>query len=179
METLRPGLVALSSRQGGLFTYAQSLTQGYTSDEVRRLVRRGGPWVAVRRGVYATRETWERCSVRDAWWLRDLAAHLAMDLPHVLSHDSAAEALGLPLVGVPRTLSHVTRRGVTGSRSEHGVKHHLGRKVPGDLVVTRGVVVTGWARTSLDLAPRARLRHGCRRHRPCPPLGLADEPVQA
>lgn len=75
-----------------------------------------------------------------------------MDRDHVLSHDSAARALGIPMVD-PRTgLVHVTREGVGGSRTQHGVKHHLGHELPARLVRVSDIPVSGPARTALDLA---------------------------
>jgi hypothetical protein len=152
MEEFLPALAAVAGGQGGLFTRAQARAAGYDDDDVRRLARRAGPWVVVRRGVYLSRTVWEAVSESERWRYRDHAAHLAMEAPHALSHDSAAAALGIPIVGVTRSLSHITRRGVTGSRTEHGVKHHLGKAQPRDLVIVGGVLVTGPARTSLDLA---------------------------
>ncbi len=152
MDGLLPRLAAVAATQDGLFTRPQARAAGYADDDVRRLTRRQGPWMVVRRGVYVAAELWEVSGEHERWWLRDHAAHLAMETPHALSHDSAAAALGMPLVGVARSLSHITRRGVTGSRTEHGVKHHLGKASPRDLVESRGVLVTGMARTGLDLA---------------------------
>jgi hypothetical protein len=74
-----------------------------------------------------------------------------MSAPHVLSHDSAARAHGLPFLAPRRPLTHVTRPGVWGSRTEHGVKHHLSRLTPSPVVTGGGVAVTGLARTALDL----------------------------
>lgn len=47
-----------------------------------------------------------------------------MRMPHLISHDSAAYLLGLPILEAEPRLVHVTRFGVLGSRTEHGVKHH-------------------------------------------------------
>ncbi len=49
-------------------------------------------------------------------------------------------------------LSHVTRPGVGGCRTDHGVKHHLAKVSPISLGVVDGVRVTGLARTALDIA---------------------------
>ena len=38
-----------------------------------------------------------------------------MTRPHVMSHDSAARALGIPMLRPARELSHITRPGVGGS----------------------------------------------------------------
>lgn len=148
----RPELAGIAGRQWGLVTRTQALQAGYDDAEIRVLSSRRGPWLGVRRGVYAVRDVFEALPADERWRRRDLAAHLTMTVPHVLSHDSAAQALSVPLLGRRSGPSHITRPGVGGSRTEFGVKHHLGREWPADLVVAHGVKVTGWARTSLDLA---------------------------
>ncbi len=75
-----------------------------------------------------------------------------MTTDHVMSHDSAARALGIPMLRPKDALSHVTRHGVGGSRTERGVKHHLTRLgLLGGLEVN-GMPVTSPARTAVDLA---------------------------
>jgi hypothetical protein len=56
------------------------------------------------------------------------------------------------MVGPDKGLSHLTRQGVGGSRTHHGVKHHLGRELPARVLTVHDIAVTGLARTSLDLA---------------------------
>ena len=51
-----------------------------------------------------------------------------------------------------RELVHVTRPGVTGSRTEGGVKHHRAGYGERDLTVVQGLASTGLARTALDIA---------------------------
>lgn len=149
---MRPELAAIAATQSGLVLRRQAVATGYTERELRTLTAVDGAWVIVRRGVYVEREVWSSMSPRDGqWWLRDLAAHLAMSAPHVLSHDSAARAHSLPFLRPRRQLTHVTRPGVWGSRTEHGVKHHLSRLAPSPVVTATGVAATGLARTALDL----------------------------
>lgn len=83
--------------------------------------------------------------------LKDQAAHLTMTRPHLMSHDSAARILGLPMLHPPGPLVHVTRFGVGGSRTQDGVKHHLTRL--GLLGTTNrdSMRATSVARTALDL----------------------------
>ena len=96
--------------------------------ELRTLTAVHGPWVVVRRGVYAERELWDSMNGYDEHArLRDLAVHLTAKADHVMSHDSAARALGIPMLRPKHELSHLTREGVGGSRTERGVKHHLTR----------------------------------------------------
>lgn len=133
-------------------TSVQCYADGMTDDRLRGLLRRDGEWVTVRRGVYLPRAAWE--SVPDGparWSLRDRAASLAMETEHVLSHDSAARALGVPMLRPERPLVHVTRHHVGGTRTTAGVKHHLTR-VDLEPLVVDGLRVTAPARTALDLA---------------------------
>ncbi len=147
---LRPPLAAVARQQQGLVTRAQALASGYSAIEVRRLTETGA-WTTVRRGVFTVGADWQAVPERDRDWLRDVAAHLTMTRPHLLSHDSAARAWGLPVLA--RTgLSHVTRPGVGGSRTEHGVKHHLSRVDPARTAQVGDIPVTGLARTGLDIA---------------------------
>ena len=111
-----------------------------------------GPWVIVRRGVYAERELWDSLTGYDEQaGLRDRAVHLTMKTEHLMSHDSAARALGIPMLHPRHELSHVTREGVGGSRTERGVKHHLTRLGLLNTVQADGMAVTGPARTAVDL----------------------------
>jgi hypothetical protein len=150
---MRPKLMALAARQGGLVTRAQALTAGYSLKELRTLTKVDGPWVVVRRGVYGEREVVERASSwTDKKLLVDRAAHLVMDHPHLMSHDSAARLHDIPMLRPAAPLVHITRFGVGGSRTEEGVKHHLTRLGLLDAPIVHGVRATGLARTALDLA---------------------------
>ena len=158
---MRPALRALALRQGGVVTRRQCVAVGYTEVELRGLTAVHGPWVTVRRGVYAERELWDTLTGYDERdRLRDLAVHLAMTTEHVMSHDSAARALRMPLLRPMHDLSHVTRPGVGGSRTERGVKHHLTRVPLGATVWVDGMEVTGLARTGVDLAREHGLASG-------------------
>jgi hypothetical protein len=145
-------LRAVALRQRGLVTREQCRRAGLRDPEIRDRTATHGPWVVVRRGVYIERELWQQADRDQKLSLGDLAAHLCMHVPHLLSHDSAAREQGIPLLRPPRELTHVTRKGVQGSRTAYGIKHHLTRI---DLHVTTGSEVmptTSPARTGLDLA---------------------------
>lgn len=146
----RPELAALATRQFGVALRRQAVAAGYGSAELRRLIS-SGRWVTIRRGAYVPAVLWETLDQEEQWWLRDVAAHLTMVTPHVLSHDSAVRGLGLPMLHPLEWLTHITRPGVLGSRTEHGVRHHLGTVAP-RLVEVGSVTTTGLARTGLDMA---------------------------
>jgi hypothetical protein len=136
-----------------LFTRRQAIDAGCTERELRTYTAVHGPWVVVRRGVYVERTVWDSLTGYDEQArLRDLAVHLSMRRKHLMSHDSAARALGIPLLRPRHELSHVTREGVGGSRTERGVKHHLTRIGLLNTVEVDGMRVTGPARTAVDLA---------------------------
>jgi hypothetical protein len=149
---MRPALRALALHQAGLVTRAQARDAGYRGPELRGLLAPSGAWMTLRRGVYVERTMWDAASTLEQWGLRDRAAHLATTVLHELSHDSAARLHELPLVAVRRDLSHLTRPDVQGSRTEHGIKHHLGPVPSPRQSVVDGVPVTGLARTALDIA---------------------------
>ena len=150
---MRPQLRALAAAQGGLFTRRQAIEAGCTERELRTHTAVHGPWVVVRRGVYAERDLWDSLTGFDEQArLRDLAVHLTMSSDHLMSHDSAARALAIPMLRPALELSHVTREGVGGSRTERGVKHHLTRLGLLNTVQVDGMPVTGPARTAVDLA---------------------------
>ncbi|SDS97915.1 hypothetical protein SAMN04488570_3196 [Nocardioides scoriae] len=156
-----PALALLAARQGGLVARRQCYAVGMTDEDLRAMLRPGGPWAVVRRGAYLPRERWE--AVTDPWervLLRDRAADLVMETAHVMSHDSAARALAVPMLRPRAPLVHVTRPGVGGSRTKAGVKHHLTRIELAGLRDVDGLVVTGPARTALDLAREHGLAAG-------------------
>jgi hypothetical protein len=150
---MRPLLRALASRQGGLFTRMQAVEAGCTECELRTMTAVHGPWVVVRRGVYCERELIEAMtSYGDRMRLVDRAVHLTAATEHVMSHDSAGRAWRIPMLDPVHELSHLTRSGVGGTRTERGVKHHLTRvDLPGVEIVD-GMPVTSLPRTAVDLA---------------------------
>lgn len=155
-------LALVAGRQGDLVTRAQAKRAGYTERQLRTLTAVHGAWVVIRRGVYAERSIVEE--VADAHGglaaLRDRAASLSMSRPHLMSHDSAARAWGLPLLQPRHDFVHVTREGLLGTRTEAGVKHHLTRLGMLNTSMTHGMRVTGIARTALDLAREHGLESG-------------------
>lgn len=143
----------------GLLTRARLLQQGRTAQELRLAVRAGGPLVVVRRGVYVPRERWEAADATERLRLADRAVHLGLRRAHHLSHDSAARAWDLWQLRPDLELTHVTRSGLRGARTEHGVRHHLAH---GELQPAErdGLPVTGLARTALDVARERGPLHG-------------------
>ncbi|QIG45599.1 hypothetical protein G5V58_25215 [Nocardioides anomalus] len=149
---MKADVSALMRSQRGLVLRRQVLDAGVDEDAVRDLIRRG-TWVAVRRGVYATAEHWASLDEhRGRPLARAWAASLNMSMPHVLSHESAALAHGLPILRPRRELVHVTRFGVQGCRTRHGVSHHLAPFRDDQIVEIEGVPTFDLARTAVDIA---------------------------
>ncbi|HZJ04808.1 MAG TPA: type IV toxin-antitoxin system AbiEi family antitoxin domain-containing protein [Nocardioidaceae bacterium] len=148
---MRPQLRALAAQNGGVFTRAEAVSVGYTERELKTRTGHGGAWVVVRRGCYAERTVWEASSDDGRYLLRVRAAVLSMRFGAAVSHGSAAIALSMPVRPRWRELVHVTRPGVTGCRTENGVKHHLAGFDGDDLTTASGMRVTGRARTAVDI----------------------------
>jgi hypothetical protein len=148
---MRPDLRARASLNGGVVTRRDAVECGYTERELKTLTGHRGGWVVVRRGCYAERELWEALDEDGRYLLRVRAVALVQRRKAVTSHTAAAALLGMPLRPRWRELAHVTRSDVHGSRTEGGVKHHLGTLGEDDVVVVDGLEVTSPARTALDI----------------------------
>ena len=133
----------------------------------------------MRRGAYCLADQWDAATEAERRWLTDVAAHLTTTTPHLLSHDSAARALALPMLEPRRVLVHVTRPGVGGSRTEHGVKHHLARVSPRSRAVVEGLAITGLARTGLDMAREHGLMCGLVVLDACRRRGMTEQDAAA
>jgi hypothetical protein len=148
---MRPDLRARASAHGGVFTRRDAVACGYTERELKTLTGHRGAWVVVRRGCYTERALWDALDHDGRYLLEVRAASLVMRSGAVMSHCSAAAALGMPLRPRWRELVHVTRVGVHGSRTENGVKHHLGLLGDTQLVTVDGLRITDPARTAVDI----------------------------
>jgi hypothetical protein len=157
---VHPDVMACLSRQRGLIRRQQALQCGLSEDQLERLLR-SGELVVVRHGVYALGSAWQAWDPYvDQPIRRARAAHLTMVTEHVLSHDSAARELGLAVLRPARELVHITRPGVRGSRTEHGVKHHGAVYRDAQVVDVDGIPVLDMARTGVDMVREHGLRGG-------------------
>lgn len=156
---MNPRIVALFVGNGELLNRRDLLAAGVGPDQVRRLAR-AGEIVSVRRNVYARTAHWESLDDRVGRPLHVArAASLNMITPHLLSHDSAALEHGLPLIERPAYV-HVTRFGVVGCRSAHGVKHHTAPFATDEIVFVDDRPVLDRPRTVVDLAREHGLGQG-------------------
>lgn len=148
---MHPGIAAAFAASGGLITRATALDLGLSPAKIRSLVRHG-EWVLVRRSVYCDAAVWNTADEHVGRpRIRARAAILTMRRAWVLSHDSAAHELGLSILTPAEPFVHITRPGFTGAWTEYGVKHHLARYRPDQIVGVNGVQVLDLARTAVDI----------------------------
>ncbi|HWJ11007.1 MAG TPA: hypothetical protein VNS46_16620 [Nocardioides sp.] len=163
---MHPRVLAAIAANGGLITRAQALDLGVSPSEIRGALHRrsGDPaarWVVLRRGVYTTWEVWEALDEYVGRpLLRARAAGLAARRGWVLSHDSSCQLQGIPVLRPDVPLAHLTRPGWTNAWTEYGVKHHLARFGPDQVVEVDGTKALDLARTAVDMGREHGFRHG-------------------
>jgi hypothetical protein len=136
----------------GIVTARRLAELGVDSRLVAEWVRRG-VLVAVRRGVYTTRDLWDSWDeFTDRPMARIRAAHATLRVAHWFSHDSAAVPQGVRLLQPHGLTVHVTRDDVRGTQSRHGIDHHGARVRASRVGLVRGLPVLDTPRTVVDLA---------------------------
>jgi hypothetical protein len=143
--------MAVMARNGGVISRNEARDCGMHDTTIRALIRQGR-WVWVRRSVYTDAELWSSLDRAGQGRLRTRAAMKTMRRAHVASHDSAADEHGLEVLRPDPELVHVTRPGVTNAWVEHGVKVHLARFAPDQVVTIGAIPVLDLARTAVDIA---------------------------
>jgi hypothetical protein len=157
---MHPGVQAKFAANHGLITRPEALDLGVSPLDIAYLIR-CGEWVIVRRGVYAEAQLWHSLDEHAGQpLLRARAALRKMRRTWVLSHDSAAHAMGMAIVSPEDPFVHITRPGFTGAWTEFGVKHHLARYLPEQVKVVDGLQVLDLARTAVDIARERGIEHG-------------------
>lgn len=148
----REELVAVGLGADGLISRREALSEGLSPADVRRLIGLG-LWVPVRRGWYTTADEWNaRDERRGRPVLTIKATHRELRGAHVISHESAALLLDLPVLRPRDGLIHVTKYGSPRARVRHGIKHHQSRFRLEDVEFVDGMPVLDVARTALDIA---------------------------
>ena len=128
---------------------AALLAAGFTDDEIRKN-RRSGLWQSVYRGTYCAASELALLADHEKYRLRVLAvANRSQHL--VVSHQSAALLLGLPVKDQDLHTVHLIRRGTGGGRSANGRTVRAAMLEPDETVLVDGVLVTSVARTLTDL----------------------------
>jgi hypothetical protein len=123
--------------------------QGWTDDELARLVR-AGAWVRLGRGAYLDGGLPDDAFARHRLLVRANLARLGAAA--VVSHQSAAVLRGLPLWAARLDKVHVTRRPPAWHDSRGQLKVHVARLRDDEVTSIDGLPVTGAVRTVLDLA---------------------------
>lgn len=149
---MHPELRGLASRQRGVFTRRQAAECGCSEREIKTRTGALGDWALVRRGAYAEAAVWAAADDEERYRMRVVGSLLMTRARAVVSHSSAAAFLGFPMRPAWMGLVHVTRPGVTGGRTEGGVKHHLAGLDAWEVSNVGPLRLTGPARTSVDVA---------------------------
>jgi hypothetical protein len=125
------------------------LSAGMDDDAIARLVR-GGVLARVRRGAYVDGESWRHAgpTLRHRLVVRAVLRQACTEV--VVSHLSALTEWDVPLWDTALDLVDITRVDQRAGRREAGVRQHLGRLRPSDVVERHGIRVTSPARTALD-----------------------------
>jgi hypothetical protein len=125
------------------------IRDGWSDDELNRLVRKGGLG-RLRRGAYVNGTLPADAAATHHLLIR--ATMSGLRRPAVVSHQSAAVLLGLPLWDVPLDRVHVTRRPRAWNDTGRVLCCHVARLRDNEVVEIDGMQVTGPVRTALDLA---------------------------
>lgn len=126
-----------------------ALADGFSDRELARLTGTGR-WQRLRRGAY-----WLGDSPDDRIVRHRLLVHATvrgLKRPAVVSHQSAAVLLGLPLWRVSLQTVHVTRRPRASSDVGRLLRCHVARLRDEEVIEVDGLEVTSPTRTALDLA---------------------------
>jgi hypothetical protein len=141
-------LKSLCARDG-LFMTHEALAVGYDERTIARMVRTG-EWHRVRHGAYTSAQTWAALDDRGRRHLACLAVLRSGRSHALLSHTSAAEYLGAPVL-TPPTDVHITRTDGRAGRRAAGVAQHRGVVNVEDVTLRNGLPLTSGTRTALDV----------------------------
>ena len=126
-----------------------AVRDGWSDDELSRLVR-AGELRRLRRGAYVNGTLPTDAAATHRLLIQATLAGLRR--PAVVSHQSAAVLLGLPLWDVPLDRVHVTRRPRAWNDTGRVLCCHVARLRDDEVIEIDGVQVTDPVRTALDLA---------------------------
>ncbi|SNR42109.1 type IV toxin-antitoxin system AbiEi family antitoxin domain-containing protein [Blastococcus mobilis] len=126
-----------------------AVREGWSDDELRRLVRTG-KLGRLRRGAYVNGTLPLDAAATHRLLIR--ATMPGLRRPAVVSHQSAAVLQGLPLWDVPLDRVHVTRRPRAWNDTGRVLCCHVARLRDDEVVDVDGLQVTSPVRTALDLA---------------------------
>lgn len=125
-----------------------------TSNGSRQLSKRAatGELVRIRQGLYLPAEVWAALKPWEKHRIMVQAVHdLAVGAP-VFARESAAEVMGLPVVGVPREVQTIVPPGTLGGQSRNGVRRIMAVEGDPEPWTMFGLKVTRPVETARDLA---------------------------
>jgi hypothetical protein len=134
---------------GRLVLRRDALLAGRSDEELARLLRQER-WTRLRRGAYLDGRLPTSAAVRHA--LLVAAALADLRRPAVVSHQSAAVLLGMPVWGARLDRVHITRRPPASGQTTGPLRCHVARLRDDEMTEIDGIAVTDPARTALDLA---------------------------
>lgn len=136
------------SRMEPFLSRREAHDRGMT-DDILRTAHRKGDLTRLRPGAYVDGAQWAEMSRAEQYRRRVLA--YASDTDAIVSHDSAAALLGLPLLRPDHTLVHFTSDGRGGGKKSSSRILHRAPLQSEDVIVIDGIVVTSPMRTALDV----------------------------
>ena len=113
---------------------------------------RKGALVRIRRGAFCESSHWAGLGPRERYVLKIRAATQGSAVPQVLCGYSAAAIWGMPVLDDWPTDVHIVGRAASGGRSKQGIRRHPVAETVLHVEERDGLMVTGVARTALDVA---------------------------
>jgi len=139
-----------SAHNDGLILAESLWAAGLNTRAVRALLA-NGELVRIRRGVYASGDTWRRAESDAHYRLFVRAAVVTAEEPLLLSHHSAAVLYNLPIIGPWPTVVHAINNDAAGGSSARFTTSHRSVVEP-ESVTINGCVATTLTRTLIDVA---------------------------
>lgn len=127
------------------------VSRGGRALETLRQACKSGVLRRMRAGAYVDASLWEASDRRRRSLLMIQAVTASRGFQDVLSHESAAVLLGLPLLNEPEQV-HFTSPKIRSTRSRSGVTWHAGPLNGSDVIELPPFLVTVTARTLADIA---------------------------
>ena len=143
------GMITPRDSDAELVLRRDAVKTGWSDEELGRFAR-SGEWTRVRRGAYVDGQLPTSAVARHALLIAATVGSLRR--PAVISHQSAAVLLGLPVWGAPLDRVHITRCPPASSQAVGPLRCHVARLREDEITSVGGFRVTDVGRTTLDLA---------------------------
>jgi putative AbiEi antitoxin of type IV toxin-antitoxin system/transcriptional regulator with AbiEi antitoxin domain of type IV toxin-antitoxin system len=149
---MNPALAVVAAANGGIFTFSEAITAGYTKPQIAYRIDTGR-WLRLRRGTYRLAEGSVATPEVVAAWQRRIGGGVA-------AHETAALIHGLSVFWVPPVVTLVRPSGRRGIRSYDGLRLTAARLPDDHITTVGGVLVTTPERTVVDIARHRGFRSG-------------------